>query len=324
MTEKTLVVLMGEQPTPLLLSIREQEPDRVIIIYTNKTQKRAKNLKKVIEDKVEERNEGKTKEGRDKVSVSLGTEEHGDSKVTLVPTEAYGLYEIMQAIERNLPSEDGNKVIFDVTGGTKVMALAAALVAQRRQAWASYIKTSRSQGTLFRYDISRSPYPEDCSAPLEKDFQLKEYLALYLENFTFETPPPSDNFERAVYEALSGHFDEILCTVKQGDPLEIDIVVRCGIQVGIIEVKRRGRKKGIDQLNTAGGRDYLGTWVKKFYVVNEEWDQNDRGMQGLRELAEARRITLIELPSFTESPPAISPEDKEKLVETIRQAMACK
>ena len=87
-------------------------------------------------------------------------------------------------------------------------------------------------------------------------------------------------------------------------------VVRCANQVGIIEAKTgSGVKKGIDQLSTAGEPRNLGTYTQKILVSDQVWDHT---LSNLRELAEVRRIEVIELPSFGTNGD-LSAEDAETL-----------
>jgi hypothetical protein len=90
--------------------------------------------------------------------------------------------------------------------------------------------------------------------------------------------------------------------------VDVDFVVRCAHQVGIIEARTgSGVKKRIDQLSTAGEPRNLGTYTQKLLVSDQVWDHT---LSNLRELAEARRIEVIELPSFAESG-HLSAEDAE-------------
>ena len=128
-------------------------------------------------------------------------------------------------------------------------------------------------------------------------------------------------FEKAVHDVLQTHVDEVLAGVKKGGALDIDLVIRCGNRVGIAEVKtgEKARKKvGIDQLNTAGGREFLGTYTKKFLIVDMPWDT----LSNLRELAQARDITVIEVPSYGMTG-AISNTDQRTLARTVQQVLRC-
>ncbi|RMH45758.1 MAG: DUF1887 family protein, partial [Gammaproteobacteria bacterium] len=99
----TLLSLIGEQPIPNLLPIRALQSDENILVYTNRTEPVARRLRRLISG-------------------------HDDLKNDLqVP--AYNFEQALQAMQQRL---DGiAEVTFNLTGGTKMMALAAyALAAQ--------------------------------------------------------------------------------------------------------------------------------------------------------------------------------------------------
>ena len=131
-----------------------------------------------------------------------------------------------------------------------------------------------------------------------------------LTGFAKDEASKGTRFERAIHAALEPVVDEIAVGLKLLGVVDVDFVVRCANQVGIIEAKTgSGVKKGIDQLSTAGEPRYLGTYTQKILVSDQVWDHT---LSNLRELAEARRIEVIELPSFAASG-HLSAEDAETL-----------
>ena len=130
---------------------------------------------------------------------------------------------------------------------------------------------------------------------------------------TYEVGEPCNEFERQVREALQSHPQlEVLWSVRpQGQAaLEIDFVVRLGNQIGVGEVKTKGAKSGIDQINSVTEQRYLGTYVRKFLVSGKEVDRNNKN------LAKAYRVKVIELPSFTELG-TLGEQDRRHLVKTV-------
>jgi len=112
--------------------------------------------------------------------------------------------------------------------------------------------------------------------------------------------------------------DEIAVGLKLLGVVDVDFVVRCANQVGIIEAKTgSGGKKGIDQLNTAGEPRNLGTYTQKLLVSDQVWEHT---LSNLRELAEARRIEVIELPRFS-TEGSLSVEDGEKLTQRVCKSL---
>lgn len=293
MTEKTLVALMGEQPIPLLLSIREQKPDRVIIVHTARTEGRAGKLQELIAGEVNE--------------------------VILIESAAYDLRKVMEDIQAALPKE--GEVIFDVTGGTKVMSLAATLIAQQHGAKMTYIITADSQGRLLTLGNPIEEHPLSSAA-----FTLDEYFTLYLGNeyHWASSSQYQNSFERAVCDALKERFnhpgEEIWCNVKLSKDdqtvLEIDIVVRYGIQVGVAEIKaNRKALAAIHQATTYGNPKLLGTYIKRFAIV--------RGGSSPIASDPNIKVEVIQV-SFDGEQESLNDSDAEYLVETIRKALASK
>ena len=98
--------------------------------------------------------------------------------------------------------------------------------------------------------------------------------------------------------------------------LEIYLIIRVGNQFGIAEIKtgrEARRKKGINQLNTAAGRDHLGIYTKKFLFVNCYYPENNML------LAKERNIKVVELTNSTNE--IIAPEDQIKLRTIVREHM---
>jgi hypothetical protein len=295
-TMSTMIALVGEQPMPNLLPVLYYKPERVVLIYTQQTEKVTERLQQILNEQSE--------------SLLLG------------PIEAYNIADtekrIRSWIETHLAAEE--TVLFNVTGGTKLMMLPAYRVAEQRQKPFFYLET-RKGSIVYSYqflpDGTLSP-PEEIELPTLLD--INTFLRVHVGGYESGSGSPEEKgrlFEEGVYNALETEMDEIEGNVKIGGALEIDFVVRMGNRFGIIEAKAsKGKKQAIDQLNTAGGREYLGTYTSKFLVMGEQWEDRSN----LRELAEARQITVIEMQNYDHSG-MLTPEDKQHLVETIRKRM---
>jgi hypothetical protein len=111
--------------------------------------------------------------------------------------------------------------------------------------------------------------------------------------------------------------DEIKVGVRPegvADQIEIDLVVRCGNQLGIVEAKMGASKAGIDQLSTAGGARYLGTYTARFLVVGRRlYSQH-------KTLAQARNVIVIEMPGYTDGR-ALGRDEADRLRRTIRTGL---
>src|SRR5262245_1255988 len=104
-----MVALVGEQPAPNLLPLRHFDPAEVALVCTDLTAARAARLADVIGQR---------------------------ARRPLCKTDAYRVADIRQALESYLGEcgWEGEQLIFNLTGGTKTMALAAYEVARQKNA----------------------------------------------------------------------------------------------------------------------------------------------------------------------------------------------
>lgn len=293
---KHIISLIGQQPIPNLLPIRQIQADAALLVYSDFTKQAASRLADLIKDELD---------------------------VWRLPVDAYAVADIRDAIldrldEKQVRSEE---LIFNITGGTKPMSLAAYLACTYLGSDFVYLQSEGKQSRLYWYVTAGG------EAVLKEDFVLPglitadDYLHVYVGSYEltgFANEQAGGLFERAVHQALEPMVDEILIGAKLLGALDVDFVARCDNQVGIIEAKTGGGlKKGLDQLANAGGQQYLGTYTQKFLVSDQVWDHT---RSNLKELAEARRISVIEAPSFSQTG-QISDADAAKLRFTICKAL---
>lgn len=284
-----LVSLIGEQPVPNLLPIRYWKPSRVAFIYSGRTREVARRLEVMLRQ--------------------------GDIEVSRCEVNAYDLPGTYRAIKDKLRETGEADVAVNLTGGTKIMSLAAYQVAFEDGFPFLYLQSEGQINYLYTYhfeDGSISKQVEIITLP--PLLTIDDYLRVHVGNYcTWES---SDPFEAAVSEALAGRLDEVVQGVRIGDVLEIDLVLRHGNQVGVAEVKsgrRAQTKDGIDQLSTATAREYLGTYTAKFLIVDRSWEVQTE----LQALAKERNIHLVHLPSYSPETGTISDEDKQRCVEQV-------
>lgn len=174
------------------------------------------------------------------------------------------------------------------------MALAAYRLAEQFMSPFLYLQSEGKKSVAYYYRFSaRGPELEkadEVPPVLNIDLYLKVHLGKYLEG------EPKEEFERVLATVLRGELDEVKTSIRPVElgVLEIDLVLRCGNHVGIAEVKTGGKarkKEGIEQIITAAEQRFLGTYTKKFLILDQEYEVNNR------KLAMAHGITVIELPS---------------------------
>lgn len=288
-----MLSLIGEQPIPNLLPIRYQPPALAVLVHSDFTQAAAHRLEPLLP---------------------------AGCQPVYCLVSAYDIEAARGALLRLIEERDwaAGELIFNLTGGTKAMALAAYLAAAAGPAPFLYLQSEGKQTRLYRYGFDPDGRPRVAGDKrLPGLITIDDYLRAFVSHYEltgFSKEPRGGPFEGAIYAALQPVVDEIVAGVKLMGALDVDFVVRCGNQVGIIEAKTGpGVKKGIDQLNTAGGQRYLGTYTQKLLVSDRRWD---RSRSNLRQLAEARRIQIIELPGFGERG-QLSPEEGEELARRV-------
>ena len=292
-----MISLIGEQPIPNLLPIRYQPPAVAVLVHSDRTERAARRLERLLPP---------------------------GCKPVYCSVSAYDI----QAMSRDLTNLIGRQgwkateLTFNVTGGTKSMALAAYLVATEGRSPFLYLQSEGKQTRLYRYEFEADGTPRMVDDRLLPGLiTIDDYLRAYVDDYQltgFSKDEAGGQFERAVYATLHPTVDEIVAGTKLLGALDVDLVVRCSNQVGIIEAKTGpGVKKGIDQLNTAGGQRYLGTYTQKILVSDQRWDHT---RSNLRELAEARRIEVIEVPSFS-ARGQLSVEDAERLAQRVCECL---
>jgi len=280
-----LILLVGEQPAPNLLPTRHLRPDVAVLVHTSLTKRIADNLQRLLVR---------------------------EYRTVLCAVEPYRSPEIQRVLEAFLHRElREHDLVFNLTGGTTPMTLAAFCLAQRRRSPYIYFQTEGNRSTLYYYRFENSQVILEDAKELPVGISLDDYLRLYVGDFT--TGDPRTLLEREVAAALrtAAGVDEVLTSVRpQGlGALEIDFVVRSGNFVGIGEVKTKGAKAGIDQLNAVAEPRYLGTYVHKFLISATPVDRNNAN------LARAYRIVVIEVTPQPDGTLGI--EDGTKVAEMV-------
>lgn len=298
MSRQIMISLVGEQPVPVLLPVLHDGPDNVevLLVYSEFTKTQTERLHNLLEQQ------------------GFHVEKSSEA------LDAYDLRKARDMLDSILTDKCSQKQpIFNITSGTKVMALAAYSLAQERSLPFLYLQSEGRRSLIYRYRFVKGK-PEieavnEVGEVLTIDLYLRAHLGEYREN------PPKEGFEAMVHDALlnSGENLEIKTGIRPDSQpsLEIDLVVRRGNQVGIAEVKTGSRareKKPIEQLVNATEQRLLGTYTKRFIIVDREYPENNR------ELAKAHKIKVIELCSAA-SEGCLADEDKRKLIEAVTKEL---
>lgn len=281
----------GEQPIPNLLPIRHNRPAEVLLVYTALTQRVSDRLKRIIEP---------------------------ETTVHLCQVHPYDIPAIQQAIEQKVQALGWpvSETVFNLTGGTKMMALAAFALAAQNNSPFIYLQSEGQQSLLFRYKLAHGAPQFMSREEILPLISASDYLNAHLPGFEiagfahdeYGAINEGGRFEQAIHTALKTEFEVLPGVRPKGvaDQIELDLVIRCGNQIGIAEVKlggdrTEGPKRGIDQLSTATRREYLGTYTTRFLITG--------GRLGSRIRALAQSVH-----SYPPAPPGPTPKVGDKLL----------
>jgi hypothetical protein len=296
-----LVQIVGVQPLPTLLAFRQLRPKEVLLVSGRGLMGSARRLAPLI---------------------AADAEVH-----TTELNEPFDPLHSGQALRQRLANLgwglDG--LTFDLSGAIKSLSLAAFGVARAAAADLVDVEPGRGGFVLRRYAFEDDHAVARAVEPLPALISLADHLSAHWGGFVAEgfhkdgrgRSDAGSDFEVALYRALQGQVDEILAGVRPAslsNQVEIDLVVRLGNQVGIVEAKTGVNKAGLDQLDTAGDWLNMGVYTDKFLVTG------GRFPAPLRRLASASRIVVVELPNYRAGRP-LSRDDAERLGRTVRLAL---
>lgn len=293
----TMILLVGEQPIPNLLPVLHEKPEEALLVYTDRTKSQMERLRDLL------------------VGRCLCDE---------LQASAFDVVSTRDALGTRLTEKGwrGKNAIFNLTGGTKTMAFAAYELAVRLGSDFLYLQTEGTQSLIYRYTTSAGA-PTLAGSPHQIGtlLTIDDYLRVYVGHYSVEgtSPTTGGKFEEAVLRHIQPVVDECLAGVRLSPTVEVDLIVRCGNQVGVVEVKTsRPGKDGIDQLVAVCGREYLGIYTKRLLISSRSWENLD----GLKDLAHARDVTLIEIPGYSQTG-ALADKEIEMLHQSIRATLRC-
>jgi len=283
-----MLCLIGEQPVPNLLPIRELKPKEVVLFFTELTEDRSKYLRSVLID-----------EGIICERVKVGNPYNIEDIVTVISAEVNRL---------------DSSCLLNLTSGTKPMAFAGFEVSRAYNVPFCYLQSEGKRNLLFFYSWNgdnRTLQANDAQEMRGNLITIDDYLKIHLGDY--HQHKFANNFEKSVYETLKPYVTEITHSIRRGGSLEIDLIFRCGNRVGIAELKTGNsarEKDGIDHLNAACAREYLGTYTNKFLIIDREYGPNNK------ELAQAWNIDIVELTESIGQDKVVD-VDKKKLVQAV-------
>jgi hypothetical protein len=231
--------------------------------------------------------------------------------------EPYDINSIIKSLSPLLERYSPPEILFNLTGATKLMVFAGFILACQKTSPFCYLQSESEGGNslIYLYEWENGVPKLKNKNVIPDLINIDDYLRVHIGTY-YEKPGFDNKFEEYVYNVLGKCGYEIKHNVLITSELEVDLIMRCRNQFGIAEIKMGGKatkKEGLDQLNTAGGREYLGTYTRKILIINRPYPPR------LKELAEARGIRIIELTRSSES--GIDRCDEEILRTEIKSIM---
>lgn len=296
---KVLIQLIGGQPLPNLLPPLYLKPDKIILVCTPQTDEVKRRLETVI------------------------------GQCQTICCDAYDIEDLTRKLQDELDSLTSDDLIFNLTGGTKAMVLAANQVAFKKQADIVYLESERSKNILYeyRYDDQQTMKLVN-KHDLPGLINIEQFLDVHIGKRRWQATGPSKDigglFEQAVADVLKTQLPgaEIYQGVRflgsqdgKRPQADLDIVVRCGNQFARIECKNTDKSTldALKQLNLVN--ELLGTYTRKFIAMNG-WPNPDH-----QAVYEETRTTVITLSSFDGK--MLSAEDQTRLVNIVSDAIRC-
>lgn len=294
-----MIALVGEQPLPNFLLARHEHPDALLFVYTPKTEPVYEKLKATLEL---------------------------EAAIYELPTDPYDVIAIIKDLKDKLAKlklASYQSLVFNLTGGTKAMSLAAYYVAQQYNASIVYMESEGKHNQVFRYRFKQQQLHLETSEVLSECIQLKDFFNVHLGIGTrnWKEYGPSKEIggplEQAVGDTLHAYRYEVMMGVRtMNRQIDIDVAVRAGNQFGIIETKvgDEGRKlNGIKQLSTA--KRHLGTFTQQFYVINVTPTPDHK------EIVDAANIKVISLLDYRRGATSLPLSDTKELIKQVDEAL---
>ncbi|GEM_PF-1315186 len=298
----TIINFIGEQPIPNYVPVKWAKKhlgvNRTVSIFTERTEKINERLNRFYSSKLK-----------------LETESW--------KVDPYNMTETFNAIE-NIVSKFDN-TIFNLTGGTKPMTFAGYSLAMKYKFPFLYFQTEGGKMVIKMYDTKNSELPQLVENILiEGDiYNLEEYLAVHFDKFRKEEKRGhggyfkdniGEKLERGIMEILMQNGFEIMWGVNILSDIQIDLFVRHGHYVGIVEVKKMLKPTAINQISLPSRQVKLGTYIRRIIIGGPPKKESD--MKNILDRAELANCYVIRLDSIAND--RISEEDKEKLVSELR------
>jgi len=245
-------------------------------------------------------------------------------------TEIYDPYDapyMYKAIDKKLRKLgwQQEKTLFDLSGGSKLMFYAATELAKHYESPVVDVERIGHRYRFRQFEFQDHQLSMIVDKYLPSQISIADYLDCHLsgfheDGFSRDSRGQVDiggRFEKTIYDALSPHLDEVMAGVRPSsvsDQIEIDLIVRQGNNVGIVEAKTGVKKAGIDQLDTAGNPHFMGDFLVKLLITGRYLPRAHKA------LANAQEIRVIELPGYDDRR-GLPQKEEQQLVRTVLEVI---
>jgi hypothetical protein len=199
---QVMIALVGEQPLPNFLPVRFYKPASVLFVYT-----------------------GRTKRVYERLHTTLSRE----AQIYGLEVEPFDIVAVTRKIQARLEelALDDTMLLFNVTGGTKAMALAAYQIAQQRAASILYLESEGKQSCAYTYTWAGQTPQHHSRGSIPPCVTLNDLLDIYCGPKQWFIAGPNrlegGPFEIAIADALREHVDELYIGVKAfGGQVDLD------------------------------------------------------------------------------------------------------
>jgi len=292
-----LVELLGPQPILNLLPMRYLEADEILFVGTRQTHDIARHLQSMME---------------------------GKAKIHLTEVrDPYDPFAVLKVVGKKLRKLgwSGKDVTFDLSDGTKMESFAMVQLAKDGGSPVVDVELINGRYHLRRYVPEGDHMIYESDTVLPELISIGDYFRAHVPGYDVGGAAKDAHghvdiggrFEETIYRTLEPHVDEILAGVRPAgvaDQIEIDLVVRRGNRVGLVEAKTGVKKQGIDQLDTAGNAHYMGDHVLKFLVTGRYLPRAHKM------LAIAEEIHVVELPNYRDHG-RLPDQEERRLIDTV-------
>ncbi len=300
---KTMVNFIGEQPVPNYLpvkwGIKHLGIEKAVNLFTDRTEEISERLEKIYKGK-------------------LGIEANS------LQVDPYNISKLISKLEKIL--SDLPSPIFNLTGGTKPMTFAGYSVSMSYKIPFLYFQSEGGKMKIRMYEFGENSTISPLE-PIEIEdgiYNLKEYLDIHFDKFNIENKRGHGGYfkdkdigqriEKEIIQTLEENGIEVFPGVNIPPDIQIDLFIKNGHNVGIMEVKRTLKPTAINQIALPSRQVRLGTYIRRFVVGGSPRD--DRELKNIVDRAEIGFVYIILLEGLKKG--TLTQEEGKRLIVEVK------